>query len=237
VAVSPDGRTAWVAIGSLSSVTPIDTQTNTAGTPIAVSSPPLDVLVSPDGTTVYSADHNSKLGHPDRYRDEDRRPADHDRRGAPAPRHHAGRRRRAPSRTGFRANWKQRRAIELRAMAVATERYVRLGAKKVKDTSASNPFDLQVELAERTLSVEVKETVGHGDEILLTRGEVEHHRKAPPDNALVVVSRIRLEAPSDAPTAHGGVINVIEPWALRENGLTPLSYRYAIPPAGGQRDE
>jgi YVTN family beta-propeller protein len=57
VAITPDGKTAYVANfgGSGTAVTPIDTATNTAGSPIAVgaSSDPHWVAVTPDGKTAY----------------------------------------------------------------------------------------------------------------------------------------------------------------------------------------
>ncbi len=135
--------------------------------------------------------------------------------------------RRVPRRTGFRANAKQRRAIELRAMALATEHYVALGGN-VKDVSASKPFDLRVALNGCALTVEVKGTAGDGMEILLTRGEVMHHSAAHPDNALVVVSGIRLQGPPDAPHAIGGKVRVMQPWMLDPSALTVVSYRCSL---------
>jgi len=139
--------------------------------------------------------------------------------------------RRVPPRTGFRTNSKQRKAIELRAMALATQYFVGKDAA-VKDVSANHPFDLKVDLDGRQLSVEVKGTAGDGAEVLLTRGEVQHHASAHPDNALAIVSGIKLEGPADAPEATGGVLRIIEPWAVEAEALTPLSYRYTVPSTG-----
>ena len=81
-----------------------------------------------------------------------------------------------------------------------------------------------------TLAVEVKGTAGDGEEVLLTRGEVEHHQSAHPGNALVVVAGVRLEGPPEAPEATGGEVRVIQPWLVSEEALRPLSYRYLVPP-------
>lgn len=136
--------------------------------------------------------------------------------------------RRPPRRTGFRVNPKQRRAVELRAMELATAYFVELGGI-VKDVSALRPFDLSVDLHGTKLSVEVKGTTGSGDEVLLTRGEVEHHLGSHPANALVVVAGVQLGGPPDAPEATGGELRVIQPWLVESDALKALSYRYAVP--------
>jgi hypothetical protein len=136
---------------------------------------------------------------------------------------------------GFRPNAKERKAIERRAMALATKHFTELGAR-VTDVSARKPYDLEVELDGAILSVEVIGTCGDGDEVLLTRGEVDHHRKAHPSNALVVVSGIHLEGPPGARAATGGRLHVIRPWRVSEQDLSPMAYRYAVPtdrPASG----
>jgi hypothetical protein len=131
-----------------------------------------------------------------------------------------------PSRAGFRPNAKQRKAIELRAMNLASAHFAEAGGA-VKDVSANHPYDLEVTLSSGdVLSVEVKGTAVDGDEILLTRGEVEHHRVAYPANALVIASGITLEGPPDAPEATGGTLRVLRPWAVDSGELAPLSYRY-----------
>ena len=145
---------------------------------------------------------------------------------------------RVPARAGFRTNVKQRKAIELRAMKVATEYFEGLGGG-VEDVSAKKSFDLAVALHGEDLSVEVKGTAGEGAEVFLTRGEVEHHLTAHPANALAVVSGIQLQGAADAPEAIGGTLRVVQPWAVLEDGLTPVSYRYVVPSAdasGGVED-
>ena len=57
----------------------------------------------------------------------------------------------------------------------------------------------------------MKGTAGDGAEILLTRGEVEHHRTARPANALAIVANIRLEGPSDAPAPSAAAYGSFSP--------------------------
>ncbi len=45
-------------------VTPIDTATNTAGTPIPVGTAPFGIAITPNGTTAYVANNGSNNGHP-----------------------------------------------------------------------------------------------------------------------------------------------------------------------------
>ena len=55
VAVTPDGATAYVVNQTDGTVTPIDTATSTAGTPVAVGSGPAAIAITPDGATAYVA--------------------------------------------------------------------------------------------------------------------------------------------------------------------------------------
>jgi YVTN family beta-propeller protein len=64
IAIAPDGKTAYVAIYSSGTVTPIDLATNKAGKPIKVSGKPkammffgqpMAIAITPDGTTAYVA--------------------------------------------------------------------------------------------------------------------------------------------------------------------------------------
>ena len=55
IAISPNGTTAYVANWGSNSVTPINTATNTAGTPIGVGTNPQTIAITPDGKTAYVA--------------------------------------------------------------------------------------------------------------------------------------------------------------------------------------
>ena len=55
IAITPNGKTAYVANGGTSTVTPIATATNTPGTPIALAAgaTPVAIIVASNGQTVY----------------------------------------------------------------------------------------------------------------------------------------------------------------------------------------
>ena len=53
IAITPDGKTAYVTNSDSHDVTPIDTATNTALTPISVPERPYGIAITPDGTSAY----------------------------------------------------------------------------------------------------------------------------------------------------------------------------------------
>ena len=55
MAITPDGKTAYVVSYYSHTVAPIDIETNTAGEAIAVGAAPQDIAIAPDGTTAYVA--------------------------------------------------------------------------------------------------------------------------------------------------------------------------------------
>ena len=59
IAITPDGKTAYVANDGSGTVTPIATATNTAGPPITVGSDPYAIAITPDGKTAYVANYGS----------------------------------------------------------------------------------------------------------------------------------------------------------------------------------
>jgi YVTN family beta-propeller protein len=59
MAITPNGRTAFVADYRSNTVTPIDLASDTAGRPIPVGANPYGVAVTPDGAAAYVADQGS----------------------------------------------------------------------------------------------------------------------------------------------------------------------------------
>lgn len=59
IAITPNGRTAYVSSTQSDTVTPISTATGTAGQPIPVGEGPLTVAVTPDGRMVYVLNYGS----------------------------------------------------------------------------------------------------------------------------------------------------------------------------------
>jgi hypothetical protein len=62
--------------------------------------------------------------------------------------------------------------------------------------------------------------------VILTRNEVDLHRREHPHNALFVVHRIDLDRSGPVPVASGGIEVEIRPWPIDDADLTPLAYQY-----------
>ena len=123
----------------------------------------------------------------------------------------------------------QRKAIELRAVEVATAHFVgpEMGYT-VKDVGSKESYDLHATKGGTTVYVEVKGTTAQGSEIVLTSNEVELHKLKYPHNALAIVHGIHLAGTKDNPVAAGGTFSLEMPWQLEESRLSPIAYRYNV---------
>ncbi|GAB3875426.1 DUF3578 domain-containing protein [Terrabacter terrigena] len=139
----------------------------------------------------------------------------------------AGRRAR---RQGFRLSVEEKLAIEKHAVRVATQFLVSSAGGKwtVKDVGATSSYDLDARRGDERLYVEVKGTTSLGEEVILTRNEVDLHRAQHPNNMLVVVSSIDLDRDVTPPLASGGNVRVESPWLIAEESLSPMAYRYTV---------
>jgi hypothetical protein len=130
---------------------------------------------------------------------------------------------------GYGLTAAERKAVELRAMAVARGHLEHLGFS-VRDCSAGNPFDFEAKRNDEKIIVEVKGTTGLGQAILLTHGEVSAHKAAFPNNALFVVHSIELIRQESGPRADGGQLEVYMPWEIASDALRAVAYQYALTP-------
>ncbi len=125
---------------------------------------------------------------------------------------------------GFRQSKEERRLIEEHAVAVA---YYKADGWAVEKVGA--PYDLKLTRGSEKWTVEVKGTTSMGEAVPLTYGEVKHHAKAYPNNALVVVRGIVLDRSSSPPTVSGGVLFERQPWSIAEDALTVIAFKYTVP--------
>jgi MrcB-like, N-terminal domain len=127
---------------------------------------------------------------------------------------------------GFRTNAAEIKVIENHAVALARTYYE---AEGFEVKILGKPFDLKVTKGDLTLTVEVKGTTSDGGGVVLTGGEVRHHEKAFPDNALVIARNITLHRHPTRPKASGGHLYELRAWQIDENALRVISYAYRVP--------
>ncbi|MGD0461795.1 MAG: DUF3883 domain-containing protein [Tepidisphaeraceae bacterium] len=125
---------------------------------------------------------------------------------------------------GFRVSPAVRRAVEKRAMTLATKHFENQGYQ-VEDVHTRESYDLSCTKGAENLLVEVKGSQTDGAEILLTPNEVAVARKNAPKTALIVFHSIEV---STAGIASGGVKVLIHPWKPRDEQLTALVYSCRI---------
>ncbi|MCP2270005.1 protein of unknown function (DUF3883) [Actinokineospora diospyrosa] len=130
-----------------------------------------------------------------------------------------------PRRTGRGLTQPEKTAVERQAMVLATEYLVALGWA-VEDVGATHSYDIHATRPGEHLYVEVKGTTSNGDEVILTKNEVDLMRRVHPHSMLIVIHDIHLDRTGTKPLASGGTRTVFHPWDVRDEQLTPMSYRY-----------
>jgi hypothetical protein len=130
---------------------------------------------------------------------------------------------------GFQRDQEVKTKVEAYAMKMATEFY----AEKdwtVQDVHLTESYDLLCLHNDEVKHVEVKGTTEDGAMVLLTPLEVRHARENP-STALFVLSNVKVEPTEDGTiNVTGGVRHVNDPWYIDDGTLTPLGFRYHVPP-------
>lgn len=134
-------------------------------------------------------------------------------------------RRAANQRQGYGLSAPARRAVELRAMELARQWLLDRGYA-VEDRSASKPYDLEAVSGDDEIKVEVKGTTSdRADAILMTRNEVDLHRREKGRTCLIVVSSIELTEEDGEFVTDGGHVEVQMGWDIDEWLLEPTAFR------------
>jgi len=132
-------------------------------------------------------------------------------------------------RQGFNLTGPERKAVELRAMDVAKEWLEGLGFAW-KDQSASDSFDLLASKNGASHKVEVKGTTSDiCDAIVMTKNEVDLHRREKGATALAIVSSIRLDRSVEPVHASGGSIEMLWEWDIDEWGSDAIAFQVKRP--------
>jgi hypothetical protein len=136
---------------------------------------------------------------------------------------------RPSGRQGYGLSAPARRAVEKRAMEVASQ-FLHSNGYAVRDTSGSSPFDFEATLSGVRIKVEVKGTTSdRADGILLTANEVELHRTEKGNTALIIVSSIRLSEKNGDYSGSGGTVEWLLGWDIDEWLHEPTAFRVTRP--------
>ena len=128
-------------------------------------------------------------------------------------------------RQGQGLNAAERKAVELRAMALAVE-FLKGNGYDCKDTSATESFDVSATRAGITIKVEVKGTTSDlCDSIMMTRNEVDLHRSEKGLTGLLIVSKIKLQRDNGSPTADGGEVEDLLDWDIDAWTADPIAFQ------------
>ena len=100
----------------------------------------------------------------------------------------------------------------------------------MRDTHLGSPFDYEAKRGDECLKVEVKGTTAEAvDALFMTRNEVDLHRSEKGATALVIVSKIRLEAGRNGPAGYGGEVTPLVAWDIDSWELTPMAFQLRKP--------
>jgi hypothetical protein len=126
---------------------------------------------------------------------------------------------------GYALSGPERRAIELRAMALAKEWLVQNGFSVV-DRSAQESFDFEATRDGKSTKVEVKGTTNDAaDAVLMTKNEVELHTNHRGNTGLIVVHGIRVERENGEIRGLDGRVVAELPWDISAWNLQPVAFR------------
>ncbi len=129
---------------------------------------------------------------------------------------------------GYQSDPRVRRAVELHAVAHATDYYTQLGYN-VSDVGSTRPFDLLVGSPTETRHVEVKGSSGSATTVELTDGEVRQAADWQPTDLYLVRGITWRRQPDGQVSTDGGRAEVLHDWAPTPDRLAATRYRYTVP--------
>lgn len=123
----------------------------------------------------------------------------------------------------------ERKAVEQRAMYLATQ-YLQAEGFVCTDKAAAESFDILATRGGQTLKIEVKGTTSDlCDSVLMTRNEVELHRREKGTTGLLIASGIQLDRSGSMPLASGGVVEAMLCWDIDQWILESIAFQVRRP--------
>ncbi len=133
---------------------------------------------------------------------------------------------------GYVSNSKIRSAVESHAMSVAEKYLEKVGYTQIVNCSKNKPYDFTCVWDGETYFVEVKGTQTDGATVIVTAGEVDFMKDVEDKAMLFVLSSVEVATDEHGePIASGGNRQVLWPWRITVKALSPITYRYSVPPS------
>lgn len=126
----------------------------------------------------------------------------------------------------FGSDWERNRAVEQRAVEVATEALERDGWYVESVEKLNVGYDLKCERASDALHVEVKGSSTDRIAVLVSANEADFAASNPTTARLYVVTSIDVNRDDDAWNATGGDLVHTGPWKPFPDGLRAIGYEY-----------
>jgi hypothetical protein len=119
----------------------------------------------------------------------------------------------------------ERKAVELRAMELAAQHLNEIGYQ-YQDTSNNESYDFLANKNGAAIKVEVKGTTSDlCDSIMMTKNEVELHRREKGSTALIIVSGIKLIKSENGALAINGEVEALMQWDIDQWISSPIAYQ------------
>jgi hypothetical protein len=128
---------------------------------------------------------------------------------------------------GYQLDQAVKSAVEAHAMNVAIAHFG--GSANVDDVHGTESYDLRYTSDGIEKHVEVKGTTTLGDQVVLTRKEVEHARTYPHVVLFILADIVVTRDEEGNVTASQGRERMFDPWRLDDGTLTPIGFRYEVP--------
>ncbi len=130
---------------------------------------------------------------------------------------------------GYIRDEKKKKAIELHAMDRADIYYSSLGYQVIDRSDTKNiGYDLLCIKGKELVEVEVKGTQSSGEEVIVTKNEVNNAKEQNNQADLFITYKIQLVLEEGSYKVLESKEKVIEKWNPKDSDLTALTFRYKV---------
>jgi len=128
---------------------------------------------------------------------------------------------------GYQLEQAVKSAVEAHAMNAAIAHFGGLDA--IADVHGTESYDLRYTTNGIEKHIEVKGTTTLGEQVVLTRNEVEHARTYPLVALFILADILVTRDEHGNVSASQGRTILLDPWRIEQGSLTPIGFRYQVP--------